>query len=185
TTILSPLSDDVPEKRSMKKNEIQQKLFCIHKRQEIITLDQLLLEFNVTYHEYVNIIRSGLKRDNKKGTVNIDKFKAAHLLPHSFNLSESKLASPRVDTSSPSPLTTEPLSEKLPVLVGELISLLSIKILYLPSTSSINKTTSNTSLITIEQLQRRVEVLKILSLLRSPHLSRPVHRLQPCPSSPS
>ncbi|GBN97581.1 hypothetical protein AVEN_73553-1 [Araneus ventricosus] len=57
TTILSPLSDDVPEKKSMKKkrNEIQQKLFWIHKRQEIGTLAQLLLEFNVTYHEYVNI----------------------------------------------------------------------------------------------------------------------------------
>ncbi|GBM46791.1 hypothetical protein AVEN_195208-1 [Araneus ventricosus] len=61
-------------------------------------------------------------KDNKKVTVTIDRLKAAHLLLDNVNSSESKLDSPRVDTSSPTPLAKEPekltmpLPEKSPIL---------------------------------------------------------------------
>ncbi|GBN59072.1 hypothetical protein AVEN_26416-1 [Araneus ventricosus] len=61
-------------------------------------------------------------KDNKKVTVIIDRLKPAHLLLDNVNSSESKLDSPRVDTSSPTPSAKEPeksampLPEKSPIL---------------------------------------------------------------------
>ncbi|GBM25218.1 Retrovirus-related Pol polyprotein from transposon 412 [Araneus ventricosus] len=59
-------------------------------------------------------------KDNKKLTVTIDRHKPAHLLLDSVDSSESKLDSPRVDTSSPTPSAKEleksPLPENAPIL---------------------------------------------------------------------
>ncbi|GBM93464.1 hypothetical protein AVEN_215350-1 [Araneus ventricosus] len=53
-------------------------------------------------------------KDIKKVTVTIDRLKPAHLLLDNVNFSESKLVSPRVDTSSPIPSAKDP--EKSPIL---------------------------------------------------------------------
>ncbi|GBL83132.1 hypothetical protein AVEN_165348-1 [Araneus ventricosus] len=53
--------------------------------------------------------------DNKKVTVIIYRLKPAHLLLDSVNSSESKLDSPRVDTSSPTPSAMEPEKSAMPL----------------------------------------------------------------------
>ncbi|GBM37529.1 hypothetical protein AVEN_4200-1 [Araneus ventricosus] len=71
-------------------------------------------------HERIKI--SSSSRITEKVTVTIDRLKPAHLLLHNVKSSESKLDSPRVDTSSPTPSAKEPeksampLPEKSPIL---------------------------------------------------------------------
>ncbi|GBN51448.1 hypothetical protein AVEN_151290-1 [Araneus ventricosus] len=54
-------------------------------------------------------------KDNKKVTVTIDRLKPAHLLLYNVNSSESKLESPRVDTSSTTPSAKEPEKSAMPL----------------------------------------------------------------------
>ncbi|GBN05404.1 hypothetical protein AVEN_30801-1 [Araneus ventricosus] len=54
-------------------------------------------------------------KDNKKATVTTDRLKPAHLLLDNVNSSESKLESPRVDTSSPTPSAKEPEKSAMPL----------------------------------------------------------------------
>ncbi|GBO22972.1 hypothetical protein AVEN_235705-1 [Araneus ventricosus] len=54
-------------------------------------------------------------KDNKKVTLTIDRLKPVHLLLDSVNSSESKLDSPRVNTSSPTPSTKEPEKSSIPL----------------------------------------------------------------------